>query len=361
MKEVILKTAEEFQHGKFRVSTGVSELDNIIGGIEGSLFYLFYGDSIVLSNLVHNLIVNCVMPTEKGGLGLKGVYFNNTNYYEGKTLIDPDKIGKISKLKGIDPKNVYENIYMVAAYNEERQKTITEKLCNLIEEDKQIRLIILHNMTVFLEGSKNRMESLRKMVENINMIWRKASEENIALITTAQPLPTRKAHIPKPEGGTFLRHLANIIVYMKIIKDSRTPACKAYLIKHPYLPQKAITFLFHGGGFMGRITPSFRQRYEKELEELKSFQNTLIDVERRKMFDKLLAEAWNEEQAAMGNYSFPTVLDALNTVANLQNRKLIEELKKKVEEQQKIIEELLHRIKEMEDGGRKDWDRKKDG
>jgi len=84
MKEVIVKTAEEFQFGKFRVSTGVSELDNLVGGIEGSLFYLFYGDSIVLSDLVHSLLVNCVMPVENGGLGLKGIYFNNTNYYEGR-------------------------------------------------------------------------------------------------------------------------------------------------------------------------------------------------------------------------------------------------------------------------------------
>jgi hypothetical protein len=40
-------------------------------------------------------------------------------------------------------------------------------------------------------------------------------------------------------------------------------------------------------------------------------------------FDLLLKEAWNPEQAAMGNSTLPTVCDKFNIMAAIHNRKLI--------------------------------------
>jgi hypothetical protein len=43
----------------------------------------------------------------------------------------------------------------------------------------------------------------------------------------------------------------------------------------------------------------------------------------QRAFDLLLKEAWNPEQAAMGNSTLPTVSDKLNIMASIHNRNLI--------------------------------------
>ena len=53
---------------------------------------------------------------------------------------------------------------------------------------------------------------------------------------------------------------------------------------------------------MGRIIPSFRLLYEEIISELRTeLQAALVDLEHKSAFDLLLKEAWNPEQAAMGN------------------------------------------------------------
>ena len=49
----------------------------------------------------------------------------------------------------------------------------------------------------------------------------------------------------------------------------------------------------------------------------------LVDLNHKSAFDLLLKEAWNPEQAAMGNSTLPTVGDKLNVMASIHNRKLI--------------------------------------
>ena len=49
------------------------------------------------------------------------------------------------------------------------------------------------------------------------------------------------------------------------------------------------------------------------MSELKmELQAALVDLGHKSAFDLLLKEAWNSEQAAMGNSTLPTVCDKLN-------------------------------------------------
>ena len=101
---------------------------------------------------------------------------------------------------------------------------------------------------------------------------------------------------------------------------------------------------------MGRITPSFRQLYEETMSELKmELQAALVDLGHKSAFDMLLKEAWNSEQAAMGNSTLPTVCDKLNIMAGIHNRKLIASLARDLNEQGSIIEKLEERVVSLED------------
>lgn len=96
---------------------------------------------------------------------------------------------------------------------------------------------------------------------------------------------------------------------------------------------------------MDRITPSFRQLYEETLSELKmELQAALVDLGHKSAFELLLKEAWNPEQAAMGNSSLPTICDKLNIVASIHNRKLIATLTREINQRDSILEKLEERI-----------------
>jgi len=100
---------------------------------------------------------------------------------------------------------------------------------------------------------------------------------------------------------------------------------------------------------MGRITPSFRQLYEETVAELKSeLQAAMVDLGHKSAFDLILRDAWNREQAAMGNSTLPTVCDKLNLIASIHNRKLTATMAKELKEKDLKIEQLSDRIVELE-------------
>jgi polyhydroxyalkanoate synthesis regulator phasin len=100
---------------------------------------------------------------------------------------------------------------------------------------------------------------------------------------------------------------------------------------------------------LGRITPSFRQLYEEIISELRTeLQAALVDLEHKSAFDLLLKEAWNPEQAAMGNSTLPTVSDKLNIMASIHNRKLIAALSRELKEKDSQIQELRQNIIALE-------------
>lgn len=351
---IVMKTAAEAleeERSKLKMTTGNGDLDSLIGGIEEGLFYLFYGEQEILDGLIHRLIVNCVVPREQGGFQAKGVYFNNTDYYSGKTILDPSELGGLAKHVGIDPNLVFSKIYAVAAYNEQRQLILAKQVAELMEHDARIRLLAIHNLTRFFADSKKPEETRQILKQVINHLWSVASKNKIAVVATADAMSTGRGFIPRPIGGSFFRHISTIIVYLKKFQDGPVSSIKASLIKHPYkkTPDSIILFISKGGmDLMGRITPSFHQRYEITLNELKTnFQSSLIDLGRREAFDLLLKETWGAEQTAMGNSNMPTVLDALNITANIHNRKMIESLRRRLETEE-VIEEFIPRIEALE-------------
>jgi hypothetical protein len=61
-----------------------------------------------------------------------------------------------------------------------------------------------------------------------------------------------------------------------------------------------------------------------------------------------LKEAWNPEQAAMGNSTLPTVSDKLNVMASIHNRKLIAVLSRELKEKNTQIQELKQTVISLE-------------
>ena len=67
----------------------------------------------------------------------------------------------------------------------------------------------------------------------------------------------------------------------------------------------------------------------------------MVDLGHKSAFDLILKDAWNREQAAMGNSTLPTVCDKLNLIASIHNRKLTATLARELREKDMKIQQLL--------------------
>jgi hypothetical protein len=62
-----------------------------------------------------------------------------------------------------------------------------------------------------------------------------------------------------------------------------------------------------------------------------------VDLGHKSAFDLLLKEAWNPEQAAMGNSTLPTICDKLNIMAVIHLRKLVATLVRELNQRDTMI------------------------
>jgi hypothetical protein len=74
----------------------------------------------------------------------------------------------------------------------------------------------------------------------------------------------------------------------------------------------------------------------------------MVDLGHKSAFDLILRDAWNREQAAMGNSTLPTVCDKLNLIASIHNRKLTAAMARELKEKDMKLKQLSDKIIELE-------------
>jgi len=244
-----------------KMTTGSANLDSLIDAIQEGMFYLFYGNnSVVLDAMVYRFLVNCVLPVkEKHGFESMGVFFNNTNYYNysrrTSASVNPERIGVAAKCSGIDPKIVFKNLYILTAYNESHQLLVAEQITKLVESNSDIKLLVIHNLTKFFKDSTGRkkMETVNLLKQTIGTLCKVCGKHKVVLVCTGDSNTTSKGLIPKPTGGLYLKHAANVIVHIKEQSGTSTiPSFKATLLKHQYVktPKSAVIHIKKTGGMM---------------------------------------------------------------------------------------------------------------
>jgi Rad51 len=240
-----------------KMTTGSADLDSLVDGIQEGLFYLFYGNNhVALEALVYTFLVNCVLPIkQRHGFESMAVCLNNSDYYDQRktAALNPEKIGVAAKCAGIDPKIVFKNLYVHPAYNQQHQLSVAEQVAKLIESNNVIKLLVANNITKFFREAKNKMEAANILKQVIGIISKACTKNKVALVCTGHANSTAKGLIPRPIGGIYLKHTANVIVYFKeFSKTSGIPSFKATLIKHQYTktPKSAVMYVRKAGGMM---------------------------------------------------------------------------------------------------------------
>ena len=169
-----------------------------------------------------DLLVNCILSIKEHGFESMAVCLNNTDYYgTGKMILNPEKIANTAKATGIDPKIVSKNLFIQTTYNSQHQRQIANEVAELIQSNENIKLVVVNNLTKFFKDSSahNRPEIASSLKEVISVINRACAKNKVSLIITGDSNLSSKGVIPRPIGGTYLKHIANVIVYVKNVSN----------------------------------------------------------------------------------------------------------------------------------------------
>ena len=247
----ILKMQSAFEHfneyrNTLKMTTGSAELDSLIDSIQEGQFYLLYGNNrAILDGLVHDLLVNRILPTNKHGFESKAVYINNVDYYQPDKshILSPEKIAVTAKCAGIEPKIVFKNLFVQIAYNQQHQLAVARQVSDFIESTKceDVKLLVINNMTKFFRESKNKNTAANILKEVLGILCRTCARNKISLICIGDANVMSKGIISRPVGGTFLKHALNVIVHLK---EHQYSSSKATLVKHQYVRTPKSTILY---------------------------------------------------------------------------------------------------------------------
>ena len=237
-----------------KMSSGSAELDSLIDGIQESSFYLFYSNrenQLFLDSLLYRQLIGCVLPksNKKNGFKSAAIFLNNIDFSTDRNkhqLLNPEKIAITSKYAGIEPKIVFKNLFVQTVYNQEHQVTIADEIADKIESNPDIKLLAIRDLTKFLardrDANWNTNDDANTLKKTLGILHRACTKNKVAIIATGDCNILNNGIIPKPIGGTYLKHLANVIVHVKPNSWSTTTnyniaspyvSFKASMIKHP--------------------------------------------------------------------------------------------------------------------------------
>jgi RecA/RadA recombinase len=229
-----------------KMTTGSASLDSLIDSIQEGQFYLFYGNNgAILDGLAHGILVNCILPVKEHGFESMAMYINNVDYYQPdkSKVLSPEKIAIVAKCTSIEPKIVFKNLFVQMAYNGQHQLAVAKQVSDFIDSKKEgdIRLLVINNLTKFFRESNNKNRAATILIELLGVLCKTCARHKVALVCTSDANVTSRGVIPRPVGGTFLKHAVNVLVYLKEFQYS---SFKATLVKHQYVktPKSAVLY-----------------------------------------------------------------------------------------------------------------------
>ncbi len=311
------------------ISTGSNELDSLIGGIRRGMFYLFYGETELIEVLFRYLIANGLKSNEKCKYPVV-VYILCSNYRKERTEIGTEELVELVEASGYGMEESLRRIHILTASSADQQALLINELTNVLEKKSEVNLVLINGIfKLHFDDARvrNRHVVREEVQRSITRFSQICAERGIPIVASGR---TQKAKlIPKPESSSFLRHIANAIVYIRR-RGRDTRFNRAFLLSHPGLPPSSIEYSFKVNEELGRDTPPFRQSFNELLTRLRrEFQEALMSVKRRKAFD-LLVDSWSAELGAVSYAETVKLLDLLFLVALVENRSISEDIQKRI-------------------------------
>jgi DNA repair protein RadA len=284
--------AEEIDENTEYITTGSAELNRILGGgiASGKLTEVFGPFKSGKTNLAHTIAVSVQMSRAKGGLGCTVAYIDTENTFS------KEKIKRISKRFGLDPKKILAGIFHARIYSSDHQVQMISKAEQLCKE-RGVRLIILDSLMALMRAEfvgigmlARRQSVLNNMIHALSRI---AETYNCAVLLTNQVATKMMGMFSADDaiGGNIVAHGCHFRLMFKTKGFSSNNSLKrrAIIVDAPDLPPEEAEFYITSVGIA-----------DTEIAEVpKSSQIEGFEV--ASIYEQLDEEVSIEEEGSEGN------------------------------------------------------------
>jgi hypothetical protein len=314
-----------------RLSTGSHRLDQLLGGIKANHFYLFFSEANekISDTLLYKLMVEAVK--ENSGQVL---YVLCGNYRRDRTTFDSEEFLNLLEISGLEIEKSLRRIQIICVFSESQLMNLPSLVSKAIYKKGDIRLLVIQQISkLFFSEKAIGFEEKIEFSGVISRLKELCSTHDIPLVGSCESKKKRGA-LPEPMGGSFLRHSANVIVFMRVLKEG----ISAQLIKHfdKKRTGKRVSLFGEEKEKLGRITKnSMRDRIQNTMRLLRGgYREALKDDDLQIAFDQIW-ETWNLEQGSMIYAQVVSALDLLNLTGVISNRREIQTLIQRLESLEK--------------------------
>jgi hypothetical protein len=324
------------------VSTGSSELNSLLGGgIHRSLFYYFYGEKTLIEDLLNHLTINALKPNEEGNP--KVAYMLMNNYRKERVNLGLEELAELSEDSGFQIWEAMQRLRMFTASSADQQAQLTAELKRFLEQEENVSLVIVNGIfKLHLDDARKReRHKVWEMVQrSITGLRQSCMIHGVPLVGSGREAMRQGSLNPQPESSSYLRHTANVIVYLRG-RQQESIFNRAYLLDHPIRRPGSAEYRYRVDETLGRETKPFRQSYQEILERLrKELREPLIDKDRKTAFDYML-KTWSEEIGAMSYAESFKILDLMLLVSSLENHRLLYEAIEKLNHHDELLTKLM--------------------
>jgi len=209
------------------LSTSRSGLEALLGGLEPGLFYLFYSDDGggLADRILHGLLVEAVSDETR-----RAFYLVCGNYRRSRTVLDSEYLLSLIEAGGLDVSDTISRIHVVCAFSERQQMRSPSLIESVLADGGEFGIIAAQQITkIFYGKTALRHEDPVQFTGMVSRLKELCSGGEMVLAATCRS-SGGGSPIPLPEGGSFLRHAANAIIYLR---GRGKGGVSAYLVKHP--------------------------------------------------------------------------------------------------------------------------------
>ena len=244
-------TAGEIDENTEYITTGSSELNRILGGgfQTGKLTEVYGPFKSGKTNLAHTIAVTIQLPKKQGGLGSAVAYIDTENTFA------KEKIKRIAKRFGLDPKKVLSQIFHARIYSSDHQMQMIQKAETLCKT-RNVRLIVVDSLMALLRAEyvgigmlARRQGVLNNMIHGLSRV---AETYNCAILLTNQVSTKMMGMFSANDaiGGNIVAHGCHFRVMFKTKGFSSNNSLKrrAIIVDAPDLPPEEAEFFITSVG-----------------------------------------------------------------------------------------------------------------
>ncbi|MFW9821601.1 MAG: DNA repair and recombination protein RadA [Candidatus Thorarchaeota archaeon] len=304
--------AENIDENVEYITTGSSELNKILGGgfQTGKLTEVFGPFKSGKTNLAHTISVTCQLPERQGGINTSVAYIDTENTFS------KEKIKRIAKRFGLNPKDILSRIYTARIYSSDHQIQMIQKAESLCKT-RGVRLIIIDSLMALLRAEYvgiGQLAPRQALLNNIiHTLSRIAETYNCGVLLTNQVAVRMMGMFSSDDaiGGNIVAHGCHFRVMFKTKGFSSNNSLKrrAIIVDAPDLPPNECEFFITPAGIADTDTVEISDalglefEVDKLYEEQEPKEKSLIAV-------KGIGKGTAESLTALGIASITDLLNA---------------------------------------------------